>query len=373
VLAVVAAGLVNGNLGSRGMSPTTRIVLFNFWEYVAFLANSLVFLLIGLQVDIPALLNAWQPILWAIGGVVAARILVVYALGWIGNRLGEPISLRWKHVLSWGGLRGALSLALALSLPAAIGPDRSLLLTMAFGVVLFTLLVQATTMRTLVRRLGITIRSQAQIEYEIRHAELTASRAAESHLEHRFREGLISAHAWEVLRPRLQEQNAQLAKAVRSALKAEPSLEAEELEVARREIFRAKRSAFLGLRRDGVISEEAFTRLSAQIDAVLEEERDLLLHFPEEITQQQEGTERGNMLELRELVIEPGSASEGHKVRHVSWPADFVIASLRRGSQTFVPRGDTVIQAGDILVTMASKNAFELARALCQTVNGSTD
>ena len=53
VLAVVAAGLVNGNIGPRGMSPTTRIVLFNFWEYVAFLANSLVFLLIGLKVNIP--------------------------------------------------------------------------------------------------------------------------------------------------------------------------------------------------------------------------------------------------------------------------------------------------------------------------------
>ena len=72
VLAVVAAGLINGNLGPQGMSPTTRIVLFNFWEYVAFLANSLVFLLIGLEVDLPALLTAWQPILWAIGAVILA-------------------------------------------------------------------------------------------------------------------------------------------------------------------------------------------------------------------------------------------------------------------------------------------------------------
>ena len=66
VLAVVAAGLVNGNIGPRGMSPTTRIVVFNFWEYAAFLANTFVFLLIGLQIDLPALFQSWQSILWAI-------------------------------------------------------------------------------------------------------------------------------------------------------------------------------------------------------------------------------------------------------------------------------------------------------------------
>ena len=60
VLAVVAAGLISGNMGPQGMSPTTRIVLFNFWEYLAFLANSFVFLLIGLEIDVPTLLEPWQ-------------------------------------------------------------------------------------------------------------------------------------------------------------------------------------------------------------------------------------------------------------------------------------------------------------------------
>ncbi len=73
VLAVVAAGLVIGNVGPRGMGPTTRIVLFNFWEYVAFLANSFVFLLIGLQVSIPTLVAHWQVVLWAIGAALVAR------------------------------------------------------------------------------------------------------------------------------------------------------------------------------------------------------------------------------------------------------------------------------------------------------------
>src|SRR5512143_945772 len=123
VLAVVAAGLLNGHLSPRGMSPTTRIVLFNFWEYVAFLANSLVFLLIGLKVNIPALASAWQPLLWAILAVMLARAIVVYGLSWISNRLAETISLRWQHVLNWGGLRGAVCLALALSLPPSFGGE----------------------------------------------------------------------------------------------------------------------------------------------------------------------------------------------------------------------------------------------------------
>lgn len=365
VLAVVAAGLVNGNLGPQGMSPTTRIVLFNFWEYVAFLANSLVFLLIGLKVDIPSLVNAWQPILWAIGAVMAARVLVVYGLGWLANRLGEPISLPWKHILTWGGLRGALSLALALSLPAAFVGNRSLILAMAFGVVLFTLLIQATTMRSVVRKLGIITLSQSQIDYEKRHAELTASRSAESYLERRYREGLLSPHTWEVLKPKLQVQTARLAEAARTALKADPTLEAKELDIARREILRAKRSAYLGLRRDGVISEESFSQLSTEVDAILEDE-DFL---PDQATSAQPDgdlTDVESLLEQRSLAIQVGALSAGRRIRHIPWPQDFIITSLQRGSQTIVPRGDTILQAGDILVTLASEKAFQDARPFCQ-------
>jgi monovalent cation:H+ antiporter, CPA1 family len=367
VLAVVAAGLVNGNLGKQGMSPTTRIVLFNFWEYLAFLTNSLVFILIGLQVNIPSLISAWQPILWAIAGVIVARLLVVYPLSWISNRFGEPVSFRWQHVLTWGGLRGALSLALALSLPVTFGPDRSLLLEMAFGVVLFSLLVQATTMRSLVHRLGIITRSPAQIEYEMRQAELTASRAAEAHMERRYREGLISAQAWEKLKPRLQDQNVELARAVRAVLKSEPSLESEELDLAQREILRARRSAYTGLRRDGVISEEVYSALVSQVDADLEPRHEEMVEPAQEASTAAEGGDGGIQLELKELIVESGSACEGNRVRHIAWPDAFVIAGVKRGGQTLAARGETVLQAGDVLVTMADEKAFREAQVLCRS------
>jgi len=126
VLAVVGAGIVNGNIGPRGMSPTTRIVLFNFWEHLAFVANSLVFLLIGLDVNIPQIAANIGPIAIAVLAVLASRALVVYGLTWLTGLRGPKTPRAYRHVLLWGALRGAIGLTLALSLPASLA-DRELL------------------------------------------------------------------------------------------------------------------------------------------------------------------------------------------------------------------------------------------------------
>jgi len=121
VLAVVAAGLINGNIGPRGMSSTTRLVVFNFWEFMSFLVNSFVFLLIGLVVDWPLLVRNWQAILWGILAALLSRLIVVYGL----FPRAKTIPHKWKHILYWGGLRGAISLALVLGLPGTLGLDAS--------------------------------------------------------------------------------------------------------------------------------------------------------------------------------------------------------------------------------------------------------
>src|SRR3990170_1690931 len=271
VLAVVMAGLINGNVGPRGMSPTTRIVVLNFWDYVAFLATSAVFLLIGLEIDLAGLAGQWHSILWAIAAVLLSRVISVYLL----SRLGREMPAKWRHVLFWGGLRGAIALALALSLPEALGPERQAVILITFGVVLFTLLGQGLSMEWLVKKLRLISRSEEQIEYERRHARVLAARAGQEHLQRLYREGLISSHTWQQLEPLVGERIEALTGSVQEVLRSAPQLEADEAATARMEMLRAQRGMLANLRRDGVITEETYTELVAEIDAALETETDV--------------------------------------------------------------------------------------------------
>jgi CPA1 family monovalent cation:H+ antiporter len=155
VIAAASAGLMVGNFGAkRGMSARTRTALESFWEYIAFVMNSLVFLLIGLEVHIDALAHAWRPVLFAIAAVLIGRSFSVYLLVPVSNLFAEKIPVRWQHVIVWGGLRGALALALALSLDNTF-PYRDRLLDLTFGVVVFSILAQGLTMKPLLRVLGL--------------------------------------------------------------------------------------------------------------------------------------------------------------------------------------------------------------------------
>lgn len=267
VLAVVAAGLINGNIGPRGMRPTTRIVVANFWEFAAFVANSFVFLLIGLQVDLPAIIRYAPQIGWGILAVLVARAADVYLLTWSD----DPIPWRWRHVLFWGGLRGAISLALALGLPEALGAQRQALQIMAFGVVLFTLLAQGSTIGLLLRRLGLVVRSKLREEYEYNHARLVAIRRALEHLRDLDRRGMISPQTRKALESLLQARMSNLEEALHNLLQTHPELQAGELARLRRELLQVQRATLLDMLQAGLIREETFAELAGEIDAALEE------------------------------------------------------------------------------------------------------
>ena len=161
VIAVVVAALVLGNFGhATAMSPATQLSVTSTWELIGFIANSLIFLLIGLEVNIEKLGQYWAPTLLAIVSVLLVRAVVVVFTSWLLRYIHRPLPYRWQGLLVWGGLRGAVALAMALSLPFTLGsgapfPDRDLLQVMTFGVILFSLLVQGLTMEPLGRRLGI--------------------------------------------------------------------------------------------------------------------------------------------------------------------------------------------------------------------------
>jgi CPA1 family monovalent cation:H+ antiporter len=149
-LACVAAGLIHGSYGRQvGMSERTRQVLDELWEYFGFVANALVFLLVGFSANLSTVLGVGWGVAISIVAVVLSRVLVVV----LPVRL-VAASQAVRAVLIWGGLRGALTITLALALPTEL-PERQLLIALAFGVVLFTLLVQGSTLALVVRRAGL--------------------------------------------------------------------------------------------------------------------------------------------------------------------------------------------------------------------------
>lgn len=168
VLATVSAGLVVGSVGLRansqkfGLSHHGRVFGLQFWEFLAFLANSAVFLLIGIavsQLQFSAL--GYTAMLVTVALVLLGRALSIYPLCLILHKSRWRISMAEQHVLFWGGLRGALGLALALSLPVTL-PLRGAVVIATFVVVTFSVLVQGLTMSALVRRVGLTINATGQ-------------------------------------------------------------------------------------------------------------------------------------------------------------------------------------------------------------------
>src|SRR6185312_4544956 len=155
VIAVVIAGIVIGNYGRRkSMSANTQIAVDSFWEYAAFVVNSLVFLLIGLEIPLGLLTEHVNVIFWAVLVMLLARAISLYGLLQISNQVSKPISGKWQHVLFWGGLRGSLSIAMVLSLPLTL-PGRVQLIAMTFGAVTFSLLIQGLTVSPLLHLLRI--------------------------------------------------------------------------------------------------------------------------------------------------------------------------------------------------------------------------
>jgi monovalent cation:H+ antiporter, CPA1 family len=154
VLATLVAGVMLGNLGQLGaISERGREAVRAFWEYAAFVANSLVFLLIGIREANQDFRGGWLSVALGILLVTFTRAVAVYPccalFSWSTLRVG----MRHQHVLFWGGLRGALALALALALPPEV-PDRASIVTVSFAVVAFSVFVQGLSLTPLLRTFG---------------------------------------------------------------------------------------------------------------------------------------------------------------------------------------------------------------------------
>ncbi len=160
IIATVVAGVVIGTYGRAvGLSPRALEALDIVWDFIAFLLTAFVFLLVGLAISFNDLLAAAPSIVAGLIAILVGRAVVVYGLLGGAARLVRgrgrfsAVPIGWLHVLFWAGLRGAVAVAMALSLPEDF-PQRSLLQEITFGIVLFTLFVQGTTAERVVARVG---------------------------------------------------------------------------------------------------------------------------------------------------------------------------------------------------------------------------
>ncbi|NWF35681.1 cyclic nucleotide-binding domain-containing protein [Mariprofundus sp. KV] len=157
VMATVGAGLTLGSWGRIRISTSVRIYLEHFWELLAFIANALLFLLVGMKVDLIALWQTLDTLAWVVFAMLVARALVIFCLLPLIGRLpgSSAISFPYQFIMFWGGLRGAIALAIVLSLPQF--EYYELFVAMVMGAVLFTLLVQGLSIESLMKKFGLNI------------------------------------------------------------------------------------------------------------------------------------------------------------------------------------------------------------------------
>ncbi len=250
VIAVVAAGLVVGNYGKTfSMSPSTRVILTDFWSVVVFLVNSIVFLLIGTNTHLNIFFS-WREIAIAVIAVIASRAVVTYSLLHRYPRV-------WRHILFWGGLRGAIPVALALSLPGV--EEYEVITAMTFGVVLFSLVGQGLTLEMFTKRVFRDVKRE---EVEEVLARYIAARSAEHELKMAIESGKIA-----------EPLAAELVREINSEIEG-LQRELEELgdvgwivKRLRRYVLDAKKSAVRDAVSRGVISHEVAKKISEEIDS----------------------------------------------------------------------------------------------------------
>jgi CPA1 family monovalent cation:H+ antiporter len=182
----------------------------------------------------------------------------------------RPLPWSWQVVLTWGGLRGALSLAMALSLPLAEAgspfPHRDQILAMTFGVILFTLLVQGLTLQPLLKRLGLVREDAARREYERTQAQVRAIRAAVAALEREARGGGLLASTADRLRAEYVQREKELLAHLDEVHLSDHAIRDQQLRAGHRQLLTVEKGTLRQLYTEGAIDEETWRSLSADVD-----------------------------------------------------------------------------------------------------------
>jgi monovalent cation/hydrogen antiporter len=277
VLAAVTAGLYVGWRAPELASPSTRLLGFSFWEVMVYLANAVLFILVGLQL---------HPILSALDGTAVAvlvgqaalvsAVVVAVRLGWVftipylirlldrrPSQMLRRAGARERLVIGWSGMRGAVSLAAALALPEDF-PMRNLILFLTFAVILATLVLQGLTLPSLIRRLRLT--GDGAEEQEELRARMAATKAALDRLDELASEDWTRDDTVARLHGLFEFRRRRLK--ARAGIWEDDGAEDRSLAYQRlvRELLQAQRQAVVRLRNQGVISNDVMHRIERELD-----------------------------------------------------------------------------------------------------------
>jgi CPA1 family monovalent cation:H+ antiporter len=265
VLAVVTAGITIVAFGWPAITPTGKVAIRSVWEVASFGVNSVVFLLIGLQVQFRALWDAAPAIGWGLLALTLGRAASIYPPLGLLHKVGVRVPLRWQHLMVWGNLKGSLSMALALSLPVALA-QRDQLLAIVFGCAIVTLTVQGLTLAPLARAFGVGRLAEGQLRLSQRQGELLAARAGQAELDRMQRLGLLPAGVFQRLRASYQGVIARSERDIRDLLILDAPEEARHHRALRRRLLAVERAALREALDSGMLAEDGAGELIERID-----------------------------------------------------------------------------------------------------------
>ncbi len=269
VMSTVAAGLITGGKGlSKTLFPSIRLATETFWEYIAFAMNSLIFLLMGFAVNLTMLWELFPIILIAYGSVLAARVFVVTGTWVIFYPTRHKFPFSWTAVMTWGGLRGALSMVLALSIPDSFAL-KELIVTLVFGVVLISIFIQGLSMSPLMKMLGILSPVSQLKSYELLKTEITLYQDTVDTMEKLHKRHYLSTQSLEALRKEYQDKIDTLSEELDKTEADKETLVKEEVLKTKRRMIMEETKALLEMYQSGTISLEVYKTIKNEFDTQL--------------------------------------------------------------------------------------------------------
>jgi CPA1 family monovalent cation:H+ antiporter len=278
ILATVAAGLVIGNYGAYKISPVVKDIMIHFWDYMAFVANSLLFLIVGsvMWTIKGEIIPLFDSILIVIGAVIFAKAFVTYSFIPVLNKLNpkEKIPTSWMHIYLWSGLRGALAMALVLTLPTDL-PFYNEILIFSVSVIFFTIVFNGITIEPLLSKLGLKNFSLAE-EFEYDEAKVLIDKKVTKKFDAMLEKGFINPEIYKNVKNIFEKDSHSRLKHLKQVVDEieEKMSEAQLKELLKRHLFGVERRIYKKLYFYGEITQDLLTILLQTLDLQLEKSTD---------------------------------------------------------------------------------------------------